>query len=311
MQTPLSVSSTGWATRLRRFGRRHTTPILIILPFLLLFTLFGVWPVLRSLYLSFTDYNAIADPNFIGLKNYQDLLRDPRFFKALFNTTLYMVAVSLLGTGLGLALALVFGSQRTSDMAFRAAFFLPSVAGGVGLISVWKWIASSEDYGLFNSVRILLGLEPIRFLGTPDWALPVLIMMAVWGIMGYNMIIFVAGLRSVPGELYEAAAIDGAGPVPRFFRITLPLLRPTILYVLITGMIGSFQVFYEPYIMFSDVHNVGGILDSSLMLVVYLYEKGFHRFELGLASAIAWILFLILFLLTLINLRLGRSNDAD
>lgn len=307
---PLSQRS-GFAASVQRFFRKHSTSILIILPFLILFAVFAVWPVLYSLYLSFTDYDAVDKPNFVGFKNYLELFNQPRFYKALLNTTTYMVFVAAIGTIMGLLLAMVFGGQRTVDQLFRAAFFLPSVAGGVGLISVFKWIFSSEEYGLVNSARHLVGLEAIRFLGNPNYFIPILITMAVWGVMGYNMIIFVAGLRSIPTELYEAAAIDGATPVQRFLRITIPMLRPTILYVLISSMIGAFQVFYEPYVLFGTVTDVGGILDASLMLVVYLYERGFHRFEMGYASAIAWVLFIILFALTMINMRIGRSNEVD
>jgi multiple sugar transport system permease protein len=128
--------------------------------------------------------------------------------------------------------------------------------------------------------------------------------------MGYNLVIFVAGMRSIPEDLYEAAALDGASPTQRFFHITLPLLRPTILYVLITGMIASFQIFYEPYILFGTVDSIGGPLDSALMLVTYLFDHGFRQLDLGYASAVAWVLTTILFFLTFINLRLGRANEG-
>lgn len=306
-----SRASQGLLAASRKFFQKHGVAVALVLPFLILFLTFIILPVIRSLYFSFTDYNGIRVPNWIGLENYFSLFKEPRFYKALSNTAIYMGFVSIIGTSMGLLLALVFGSQSALDQFFRAAFFLPSVAGGVGLISVFKWIFSSEDYGLVNTIRQWLGLETVRFLGDPNYAIPVLITMAIWGVMGYNMIIFVAGLRSISNELYEAAAIDGANPSQRFFKITLPLLRPTILYVLVTGMIGSFQVFYEPYVLFAQTSGVGGILDSSLTLVVFLYERGFHRFEMGLASAIAWVLFLMLFVLTAINLRLGRANDID
>ncbi|MFT2720300.1 carbohydrate ABC transporter permease [Deinococcus sp. A31D244] len=295
----------------RRFLTQHSVTLLLITPFLLLFVLFTVWPVLRSLYLSFTDYDAISSPNLIGTENYRALLADPRFLKALANTAAYMVGTSLLSTALGLLLALVFGGQRLSDQIMRACFFLPSVAGGVGLISVFKWLFSSEDFGLINTVRQWLSLDPVRFLGSPAYAVPVLIVLAVWGLMGYNMIMFVAGLRSIPSDIYEAAAIDGANPAQRFWKITLPLLRPTLLFVLVTSMIGAFQEFFSFYFLFSDTSNVGGILDSGLSLVVYLYDLGFRHLQMGMASALAWILFLMLFLMTALNLKLGRINDVD
>ncbi|NTY02460.1 carbohydrate ABC transporter permease [Deinococcus sp. JMULE3] len=295
----------------RRFLTQHAPALGLTLPFLILFALFGIWPVLRSLYLSFTDYDAISTPTLIGTANYRTLLADPRFVKALTNTATYMVGTSLLSTTLGLLLALVFGGQRLSDQIMRACFFLPSVAGGVGLISVFKWLFSSEDFGLINTLRQWLSLDPVRFLGSPMYAVPILIALGVWGLMGYNMILFVAGLRSIPGDIYEAAAIDGANPTQRFWRITLPLLRPTLLFVLVTSMIGAFQEFFSFYFLFSDTSNVGGILDSGLSLVVYLYDLGFRHLQMGMASALAWILFLMLFALTLLNLKLGRINDID
>lgn len=294
-----------------RGWRRHGSNVLLITPFLALFAVFLVWPVFRSAWLSFTDYHATEDPVWIGLANYQDLFDDSRFWYALGNTAYYMAAVSLLSVVLGLILAAAFGSQKRSHQYARIAFFLPSVAGGVGAISVWKWLANSEPYGLFNTIRGWFGLDPVRFLGDPAWAQPILIGIGVWSVMGYNLVIFVAGMRGISKDLYEAAALDGAGPVRRFFYITLPLLRPTILYVLISGMIASFQVFYEPYIMFGSMDSVGGMLDSALMLVTYLFDYGFRQLNLGYASAVAWVLTVILFALTMINMRLGRADEVQ
>jgi multiple sugar transport system permease protein len=296
--------------RLRRGWRRHGSNVLLISPFLLLFAVFCVWPVFRSAWLSFTDYHATEAPVWIGLENYRELFADSRFWHALWNTTRYMLAVATLSVVLGLVLAVAFGSQKRSHQLARIAFFLPAVAGGVGAISVWKWLANSEPYGLFNTVRGWFGLEAVRFLGDPAWAQPILVGIGVWSVMGFNLVIFVAGMRGIPHELYEAAALDGAGPVRRFFCITLPLLRPTILYVLISGMIASFQVFYEPYILFGSMDSVGGMLDSALMLVTYLFDHGFRQLNLGYASAVAWVLTTVLFALTMVNMRLGRGHEA-
>lgn len=294
----------------RRFVRRHGRDILLISPFLALFALFGIWPVLRSAYLSFTDYHATEPPRWLGWANYGDLFADERFWRALANTFGYMAAVSLLALVLGLLLALAFGSQSRLHQFARIAFFLPSVAGGVGAISVWKWLANSEPYGLFNAVRGFFGLAPVRFLGDPQWSGVILVALGVWTVLGYNMVIFVAGMRSIPAHLYEAATLDGATRWQRLWHVTLPMLRPTILYVLITGMIASFQVFYEPYLLFGSVDSIGGPLDSALMLVTYLFDHGFHQLNLGYASAVAWVLTTILFALTWLNMRLGRASEA-
>lgn len=289
--------------------RRHGRDMLLVAPFFALFGLFGVWPVLRSAWLSLTDYHATEDPHFIGLRNYAELAADERFWTALANTAAYMASVSAIAVGLGLVLALIFGSNSRLHQAVRVAFFLPAVAGGVGAISAWKWLASSEAYGLFNSLRALLGLEPARFLGDPQWTLPVLVLVGVWSVLGYNLVIFVAGLRAIPEELYQAARLDGASRWQQLLHITLPNLRPTLVYVTVTCMIASFQVFYEPYLLYGAVDTLGGPLDSALMLVTYLFDRGFRHLDLGLASAAAWVLTTLLFGLTWLNLRLiGREG---
>jgi ABC-type sugar transport system permease subunit len=289
---------------------RHGGDILLILPFLLVFGLFNIWPILRSAWLSFTQYHATQPPVWVGLRNYEDLLSDERFWIALANTGTYMVCVSLLSVVLGLVLALAFGSQSRLHQAARIAFFLPAVAGGVGAIAVWKWIANSESYGLLNSLRGWFGMDPVRFLGDPNWSMVILVAVGVWTVLGYNLVIFVAGMRSIPADVYEAARLDGASRWSQLIYITLPMLRPTIVYVLITGMIASFQVFYEPYLLFGTVDSIGGPLDSALMLVTYLFDFGFRQLELGIASAAAWVLTTILFALTWFNLKMGQTEET-
>lgn len=289
--------------------RRHGRDILLVAPFFALFGLFGVWPVLRSAWLSFTDYHATDEPVFIGLRNYAELFADERFWTALGNTAAYMASVSVIAVLLGLVLALNFGSNSRLHQWVRVAFFLPAVAGGVGAISAWKWLANSEAYGFFNSIRAAFGLEPARFLGDPQWTLPVLVLVGVWSVLGYNLVIFVAGLRAIPEELYQAARLDGASRWQQLLHITLPNLRPTLVYVSVTGMIASFQVFYEPYLLYGAVDTLGGPLDSALMLVTYLFDRGFRHLDLGLASAAAWVLTTLLFGLTWLNLKLiGRER---
>jgi len=289
--------------------RRHGRDLMLVAPFFALFGLFNVWPVLRSAWLSFTDYHATDAPTWIGLRNYAELFADERFWTALGNTAAYMASVSTIAVLLGLVLALNFGNNSRLHQWVRVAFFLPAVAGGVGAISAWKWLANSEAYGLFNTLRGTLGLEPARFLGDPQWTLPVLVLVGVWSVLGYNLVIFVAGLRAIPEELYQAARLDGASGWQQLLHITLPNLRPTLVYVTVTGMIASFQVFYEPYLIYGAVDTLGGPLDSALMLVTYLFDRGFRQLDLGLASAAAWVLTTLLFGLTWLNLRLmGREG---
>lgn len=214
---------------------------------------------------------------------------------------------------MGLTLALILQKQSLFNMVLRTLFFLPTVTAGIAITIVWGWIFQGESFGLINSIRIEnFGMpEPIPFLVDPPYMIPILIFMAIWGGIGYNMILFLAGLGAIPAELYEAATADGATARQKFRKITLPLLRPTTLFLVVTGIIGSFQLFDAAYVLFAaNAEGVGRPRDGALTVVSYLYERGFRLFQLGYASSIAWVLFVIIFVFTLINLRVGRINDA-
>lgn len=290
---------------------RARTSYLFLLPFLVLFMAFVVLPILASFYLSLTNFTAVKPPQFVGLQNYSRLFQDQRFIKALTNSLRYVFSVVSLNTLFALTLAVLLERPTPLNQFLRVIFFLPSVTSSVALNVLWRWVFIGEDYGLVNSILLRLGSSTITFLADPHWTMPILVIMAVWGGMGYAMVIFLAGLQAIPPELHEAAAIDGANERQRFWCITLPLLRPVLLYVLITGMISAFQVFEAVYIVFRSVESIGGVLDSGLTLVPYLYYQGFQRFKMGYASAIAWVLFVLIFALTLINLRVGRAGEAD
>ena len=279
---------------------------LMLSPFLVIFIIFTIWPIARSLYLSFTDFNGLGAPELVGLANFSELFADPRFYKALSNTAIYTLWAVLLSNVLGLALAVTFRASNAFNYVMRTLLFLPSVTSTIAVSVLWLWIFAGESYGLVNGLRESLGLARMSFLANPSLTIPIIVLMSVWGGMGGSMVLFLAGLNAVPGELSEAAAIDGATKFQRFWRITFPLLRPTILYVVITGIIGAFQTFDTAYILFGSTEGIGGILDSALFLVPYLYEKGFTFFSLGYASAVAWVLFIIVFIITAINLFLGR-----
>lgn len=259
--------------------------------------------ILSEGYNEFDHYKIFGKTYLIGA-------REPRFWRALTNTFIYVIFVVTLNVIFGLMLALSLQKQTLLNMTLRTIFFLPSVTSTVAVTVVWSWIFRGEDYGLINGIRNALGADgSIIFLRNTTWALPVLIILAVWGGMGYNMILFLAGLQNIGQDIYEAASIDGASTRQKFFHITLPLLRPTLLFVSVTGTIGAFQVFESVYVLFRDAESIGGLLDSALTSVVYLYDEGFRQFNLGYASAIAWILFAIIFVLTLINLRAGRTIE--
>jgi multiple sugar transport system permease protein len=293
-------------------GRRVIESYIMLTPFLLVFGVFTIYAMGRSLFLSFTDYNGIKDPVYIGIDNYVRLLTgDVRFNKAVQNSLYYVVGVVALNTLFGLFLAMVLRGEGMFKRVMRTLFFLPAVTSGIALAALWRYIFSAESFGLANALLANFGIEKIAFFADPTWPIRVLITMAVWGGMGGTMIIFLAGLNAIPISFYEAAAIDGASPWQQFRYITLPMLRPVTLYIVITGMIGAFQIFDVAYILFNSTENVGGILDSALFIVPYLFYRGFGRFHLGYASAIAWVVFALIFVLTVINLRIGRADESS
>jgi multiple sugar transport system permease protein len=291
--------------------RRWTTSYAMLAPFLLLFMVFTLWPLLQSAYLSLTNYTGLKEPQFVGLQNYTNLISDQRFIRSMVNVIRYTIIVVVLNTALGLALALVFQTQGRFIQVMRTLFFLPAVTSSIATFVVWSWILSGQDYGLGNTILRVLGQEPISFLATPHLAVPIMVLLALWSGAGMTMIFFLAGLRAIPREYLDAAAIDGATPAQQLMHITIPLLRPTMVYVIITGGISAFQVFDVGYVLFSSANSVGGMLDSALTPVLYLYYRAFTRFQFGYASAIAWVLFAVIIVLSLFNLHAGRGNEAD
>jgi len=275
-------------------------------------TLIGVFfaiPVASALLLSFTDFDiySIGDfksTRFVGLKNYTDLMAMPLFWQALRNTLYFVMVGGPLSAAASLAAALLVHSKLTRLRPFfRSAFFAPWVTTLVAVALVWRYIYHPQ-YGLLNAGLGLVGLGPVDWLGHPNWAMPSIILLSVWKNFGYNMLVFLAGLSSIPEELYEAAALDGAGAWKRLRHITLPMLGPTFVFVGVVTMIASFQIFSEPYVM-----TQGGPLKSTTTLVLLMYEQGFRWWRLGLAAAIAVVLFLLTLGGTLLQLRIRRSTS--
>lgn len=293
----------------KRARRRRAVPgYVMLLPFAGLFIGFLIWPLLNALYFAFTDFNGVQPPSWTGLDNFRRLwFEDQRFRTALVNSLIYVACTVTLTTAAALALALAFRGTSWRDRVMRTIFFLPSVTSTIAVMLIWRWIFSGERFGLANTVLAWFGASPVSWLSTPRWTIPLLVVMAVWGGCGYGMVIFVSGLNAIPEELYEAGRLDGASAWQQFRYITLPQLKPVTTYVVITGLIGAFQVFEAVYIVFRAVSSVGGVQDSGLMLVPYLYDLGFTRFQLGYASAIAWTLFLIIFVISMIQLRVTRA----
>lgn len=278
-------------------------------PALSAIVIFFFFPVAIALLLSFTDFDIYALGNldylrFIGLQNYVQLLQNPLFWKALGNTVYFVLIGGPLSVAVSLGTAILINSKLVRFKGlFRTAFFLPVVTTLVAVAVVWRYLYHPH-YGLLNYGLAFLGVGPIDWLGDPDWAMPAIILMAVWKNFGYNMIIFIAGLQNIPEQLYEAAKIDAANNLQQFIHVTLPMLAPTFLFVTIITMIGYFQLFAEPYVM-----TQGGPSNSTLSIVLLMYEEGFRWWNMGYASALAFILFIIILTATLLQLRFKKGID--
>jgi multiple sugar transport system permease protein len=271
--------------------------LLFISPWLVHFLVFQLWPMLASIYYSLTAYSVLKPPVFIGLQNYAVLLTDdPRFAVTMYNTIYYTIGVVGVGTVSAILLALLLNMKVWGQAAYRTIMYLPSVVPLVATSIVFLWFLNPQ-YGVLNSILGFFGLPTVGWLSDPVWAKPSLIMLALWG-LGGAVVIYLAGLQDVPTELYEAADIDGAGWWSRFWNVTLPMLSPVILYNVVVGIIAAMQTFAQIYIL-----TAGGPADSTLMYAYYLYISAFQFFKMGYASAMAWILFLIVFVATFIVFR--------
>lgn len=274
------------------------------------FILFTFGPMLISLSVSFTDWDLLTDPRWVGLENYRNLVEDPLFKQSIKVTLTYTAAYVPLDLVGGLLLALLVRPRFRGIGIFRTIFYLPTVFSGVAFVVVWLWMLNPNG-GLINLALGWFGIEGPRWLLDPQYALWSLVLMSFWG-WGRSMALYLGGLQSIPGELYEAAAMDGAGSFRQFFAVTLPLLSPTIFFNLVLSVIATFQSFTSAF-----VATNGGPLDSTLFLVLYIYRQAFEFFHMGYAAALAWVLFAIILVLTVILLRsqkfwvfyLGERNN--
>ena len=277
-------------------------------PALVLIGLFFFLPVAASLLLSVTDFDIYALgttslARFVGLRNYGNLIHNPTFWTAVKNTFYFALVGGPLTVGASLGAALLVNARAIRLRGFfRTVYFTPFVTTLVAIAVVWRYLYHPK-YGLLNYLLGHIGIGPVDWLGDPRWAMPAIILMAIWKNFGYNMLIFIAGLQSIPEELYEAARIDGASALRRFWHVTIPQLAPTFLFVGVVTMIGYFQLFAEPYVM-----TGGGPLRATTSLVLFMYEEGFRWWRMGVAAAIAFILFGIILLWTLLQMRLQRER---
>lgn len=276
------------------------------------FGVFTAYPVIASLYYSFCDYSILTSPVFIGLENYERLLADDVFWLSLKNTLIYAGFSVPLGMVVSLALALLLNVDVRGRAFFRTLFYLPSIVPIVAGTMLWLWVFNGQ-YGILNWVlRPIVGLwgaSPPAWFGDPTWAKPALILMSVWGV-GNAMVIYLAGLQDVPRELYESAAIDGANAWRRFWHVTLPMISPVVYFNLIMGIIGSLQVFVQVWVIGSAIGPNLNPLEgyparSMLMYTIYLFATAFNDLRMGYASAMAWVLFVIIAALTWLAARLA------
>ena len=277
-------------------------------PWMIIFVVFMAAPIIASLILSFTDFGIanIANPfnlNFIGFQNYVQLVHDPAFITAVLNTLEFVLIGIPLNIALGLLIAVGLNRGVSAFRSiFRVGYYLPVVTSIIAVAVVWRYLYD-PDVGLINNVLHLVGLQGVNWLGNPNLAMPSIIIMAVWRNVGGAMIVFLAGLQAIDKGLYEAARIDGAGAFARFRSITLPMLQPTMLFVVVTTSIGFLQVFQEPFVM-----TAGGPLNRTLTVSMYLYQQGFNFFNQGYASAIAYVMFVVIAIVALLQFRIMRPQ---
>jgi multiple sugar transport system permease protein len=291
----------------RRFDREAATFYLFAAPWIVGFLAFTLGPMLAAAYLSLTEYGMVAEPRWVGLRNYQRMLFSDRlFWQSLQVTLTYALLYVPLLLALALAIALLLNRRVRGIAAFRTIYFLPTVLPAIASVILW-WYLLNKDYGLVNAALGLVGVEGPAWLHTSETALWAVILIGLWG-FGYTMVIFLAGLQGVPAELYEAAEIDGAGRLARFRHVTLPMISPVMFFNLTVGTIGALQVFTPAFVLGSVISGIGlsGPGNSLLFYALYLYNSAFRFLQMGYAAALAWFLFVVILLITAVHFLVGR-----
>jgi multiple sugar transport system permease protein len=288
-----------WGRISRRDRQNLLTGLLFVSPWLIGFTLFTIYPLLFSFYISLTRYDLIREPVFIGVENYTELFTiDPQFWKVVYNTIFFVVLSVPFSLGFAFLVANLLNTQIVGRSFFRAVMYIPAIVPGICVAMVWLFLLNIQ-YGAINGLLQSWGLPAIPFLSNPDLAKPTLIMIAVWA-TGNAVVVFLAGLQDVPRSLYEAAVVDGANGWQQFRHVTIPLSTPVILYNLVIGFIGAFQEFTSAYLIFG---SGGGPLNSALLYSPFLYQNAFQFLRMGKASALAWLLFVVVVIGTIILFR--------
>lgn len=290
----------------RRRRKNDNCAYVMIFPAYLIFTLFILVPIGVVLYYSITNFNMYSTPEIVGVKNYMALIKDEDFFRSVKNTLVYAFFTLVPQLAIGLAIAILLYRSSKLVPIFRTAFYIPNVMSMVCVSMVWLWIYE-PSYGLFNSVLSTCGISTQKWLQDPKLSMFCVVLMSIWKSCGYSMVIYLSGLTSIPGSLYEAAQLDGANGIRRFIYITWPMLRPTTFFLVVTGIVNSFSVFEQVNILTS-----GGPLNSTTTIVHQIYRRGFLEFKMGYASAMSVILLLFSMLITFFVFRYGSGGqDVD
>ncbi len=288
----------------RRFS---VTPYLFLAPALALVATFVIYPILAVVFYSFTDFDIITDPEWVGVANYERLIADPTFWKALTNSIVYLIATPTVIV-LAIMLAIIVNRRMRGIHVFRALYFVPAVSGSIAIGISWRWIF--ERNGMLNSVLISTGVidEPVQWLTNPDFVLPIAILLTVWAGVGYYSVIFLAGLQNISEELYDAARIDGCNDLQKHWHVSLPGLRPQIIFVAVISSLAALKVFDEIYVL---TNRTGGVLESGTTIVFYLWRQAFVLSNAGYASAIAIALLLLTLAFSVVLIRvLERGTEA-
>ncbi len=287
--------------------RFRPTPYLFLLPALTLVGIFVVYPILAVVYYSFTDYDIVRPPVWVGLDNFRHLLGDSSFWMALTHSLIYLIVTPVL-IALSIGLAIVVNRKLRGIHIYRALYFVPAVSGSIAIGLAWQWLF--DRAGLFNSLLLSAGIitRPIQWLAEPGLVLPIAMLVTIWAGVGYYSVIFLAGLQNIPEELYDAARIDGCNDLQKHLHVSLPGLRPQIVFVAVISSLAALKVFDEIYVL---TNKTGGILDSGVTMVFYLWRQAFQLQHAGYAAAIAIVLLGITLAFSIVNVRLLERRDGD
>ncbi|HET8767173.1 MAG TPA: sugar ABC transporter permease [Pedococcus sp.] len=286
-------------------GRETRAALLFISPWIIGFLVFTAGPMLVSLVLSFTDYSLVGQTHSVGVDNYRQLVEDPRVRQSLANTFVYAALFVPVGTVVALGLAMLLAGVGRASGFFRTAFYLPEMTPAVAAAALFLLLLNGQT-GLVNSVLGWFGIDGPNWTTDPAWLKPSLAVVSLWS-MGGTIVIYLAALKNVPRQLHEAAMLDGAGPVRRFFNVTLPMISGAVFFTVITNTIAALQMFDQAYTMFYGPQQKATASDASLVYMVYLFQNAFQFFKMGFASAMAWLLFVIIMVITVVQLRVGNK----